>query len=86
MKQNLIPALAFPPGDILQEELEASSLTSEDLAQISENLPLLVDEIMKGNQLITPEIAMMLHHALGTSPEFWLNLEADYRLYLASQT
>ena len=35
---------------------------------------------MNGKEGVTPETAVSLGAALGTSPEFWLNLEAAYRL------
>ncbi|WP_414575480.1 helix-turn-helix transcriptional regulator [Anabaena sp. CCY 9402-a] len=83
MYQQFFPSIFFSPGEILQDELEASGLTLEDLSNISEDLPELVNGIIQGIQPITYRIAMMLHKAFGTSPEFWMNLEADYRLYLA---
>jgi HTH-type transcriptional regulator/antitoxin HigA len=84
MKQ-LIPAIAFPPGEILKEELEASDLTQQDLSAIEEGLPQKITEIIQGNQQITPEIAAKLSQALGTSPEFWMKLEDNYCIYLANQ-
>lgn len=81
--QQLIPALAFPPGEILQEELEASGLTQQDLGAIEEGLPQTITEIIQGTQQITSETAIYLSKAFGTSPEFWINLENNYRLYLA---
>lgn len=83
---QLIPAIAFPPGEILKEELEASELTQQDLAAIEEGLPETITEIIQGTQQITPEIAARLSEALDTSPEFWMKLEDNYRIYLANQT
>jgi addiction module HigA family antidote len=39
-----------------------------------------LNEIAKGKRGITPEAAWMLAGALGTSPEFWLNLQMTYDL------
>jgi HTH-type transcriptional regulator/antitoxin HigA len=85
MGQRLIPARAFPPGNILQRELEASGLTQKDLAAIEEELPQTIALIIQGNQQITSEIAIKLSKAFGTSAECWINLENNYRLYLAKK-
>lgn len=81
--QQLIPALAFPPGEILQEELEASELSQKDIAEIEEGLPQIINNIIEGRQKISKEISVKLSQVFGTSPEFWLNLEHNYNLYLS---
>jgi HTH-type transcriptional regulator/antitoxin HigA len=71
------------PGRILSRELEARGWKQKDLAEII-NLPIqTINEILDGKQEITPEIAVELSQVLGTSPDFWKNLEAKYRLYLS---
>jgi HTH-type transcriptional regulator/antitoxin HigA len=44
-----------------------------------------VNEIITGKKAITPETAVALSRALGTSAEYWLNLESSYRLDLLYQ-
>jgi antitoxin HigA-1 len=39
-----------------------------------------VNEIVRGKRGITPETAWLFAEAFGTSPEFWLNLQANYDL------
>jgi HTH-type transcriptional regulator / antitoxin HigA len=56
------------------------------LAQILRRPPQAINEIVRGNKEITPETALELAEALGTSPELWANLEANYRLSLARQS
>lgn len=85
MRQQLIPARAFPPGKILQKELEARKLTQADLAAIEQGFPRIVAEVIQGNQIITREIAIKLSKVFGTSAECWINLENNYRLYLAKK-
>jgi HTH-type transcriptional regulator / antitoxin HigA len=80
------PAEAFPPGEILREELEARGWTQTDLAEILGRPFVLVNEIIAGKRSITPETAKGLAAALGTSPEFWLNLEAAYQLWRVGET
>src|SRR5687768_300572 len=79
------PAEAFRPGEFLREELEAREWTQTDLAEILGRPLPLVNEIITGKRGITPETATGLAAALGTSPEFWMNLEAAYQLWLVGQ-
>jgi hypothetical protein len=44
-----------------------------------------INEIIRGSKQITSETAIELSQALGTSPEFWTNLEAKYRLHLVGK-
>jgi addiction module HigA family antidote len=80
----LIPAIAFPPGEILQDELEAHGLTKQDLAKISPDLPCLIDAVIQEDQPITIDLARKLCKAFGISPEFWLSLESNYQFYIAN--
>ena len=43
-----------------------------------------ITEIVKGTRGITGETAVLLGHAFGTTPEFWLNLQSRYELDLAN--
>lgn len=83
MSQNLEPARIPPTGRILSRELDARGWTQKDLAKIV-NLPAqATDKIIREIKQITPETAYALSEALGTSPDFWANLESKYRLHLA---
>lgn len=85
MSQNLIPARVSSPGKILSRELEARGWTQQDFAVIMERPVQTINEIIQGKKQITPETALELAEALNTTPEFWMNLEINYRLHLAQQ-
>ena len=70
----------FPPGDFNREELVARGWTQRDLAEILGRPTQAVNAIVNGKKEITPETAMALGAAFGSSSEFWLNLESAYRL------
>lgn len=74
------PAEVFPPGEILRDELEERGWTQTDLAEIIGRPVGLVNEIIKGKRGISPETAREFSAAFGTSPEFWMNLDAIYQL------
>jgi HTH-type transcriptional regulator / antitoxin HigA len=78
--QNPPVAQAFPPGDFIREELEARGWTQGDLATVIGRPLQVVNAIINGRKSITPETAVSLGAAFGTSAVFWLNLEAAYRL------
>ena len=82
---GLIPAYTPPPGEILALELAERGWSQRQFAAILGKPFQAVNEIMHAKKQITPETALRIAAALGTSPELWLNLEADYRLTLARQ-
>lgn len=83
--KQMIPARISSPGRILQRELEERNWTQTDLAAITGRPVQAINEITQGSKQITPETALELAAAFDTSAEFWLNLESNYRLWLAQQ-
>lgn len=79
-------AEAFPPGDFLAEELEARHWSQGDFAQILGRPAQFVSEILSGKKEITRESAAQIGAALGTGPEYWLNLQNSYLLWLRAQS
>lgn len=79
-----IPAEVFPPGEFLADELGARSWTQIEFAEIIQRPTQLVNEIIAGKKSITPETAREFSAALGTSPQYWLNLETAYQLWRAA--
>lgn len=75
-----VPAEVFPPGEFLRDELEAREWSQQELADILDRPPRLVNEIVAGKRAITPETAKGLAEAFGTSADYWMNLESQYQL------
>ncbi len=82
MAQTHTVAEVFPPGEFIRDELEARDWTQADLAAIMNRPVQAINEIVSGKKAITPETAVGLSQAFGTTPELWLNLEVGYRLSL----
>jgi len=78
---NRTPAEVFPPGEFIRDELSERGWTQSDLAQIMGRPVSAISLIMTGKKSVTPETAVELSQAFGTSPEFWLNLESAYQLW-----
>jgi len=74
------------PGEVLREEfLAAKKMTQGDLAELMgvsiQRINLLINE----RRAVTAETAILLAKALGTTPEFWMNLQAQCDLWDATQ-
>jgi len=76
-----IPAEVFPPGEFLADELEERGWTQTEFAEIIRRPVKTVNEIITGRKAVTPETAREFAAALGTSPQYWLNLESAYQLW-----
>lgn len=69
------------PGEILKEEfLEPLGISQYRLAKAIGKPESAISAIVNGRRTISVEMAWLLSRALGTTPDFWLNLEATYQL------
>ncbi len=70
------------PGEMLLKEfLEPSGTTQLELARHLGWTYARLNEIINGRRGITADSALALGDALGTGPEFWLNLQRDWNLW-----
>ncbi len=79
----MLPENRMPthPGEILDEEfLRPLGVTPAAFAKHIGVPTLRVNEIIRGQRSVTPETAWLFAQALGTTPEFWLNLQSAYNL------
>jgi antitoxin HigA-1 len=74
----------IPPGEILIEEfMRPNGISQNRLARDIDINPARVNDIVHGRSSITATIALRLAKYFGTTPEFWMNLQADYDLRAA---
>jgi addiction module HigA family antidote len=73
------------PGEILADELEEIGLSAKRLADVLEVPPNRLYQILAGRRNITADTALRLAQYLGTSADFWMNLQSAYELDLARQ-
>jgi addiction module HigA family antidote len=72
------------PGEILLEEfLNPMGITQYRLAQTISVPARRINEIVHGKRAISPDTALRLSRALGTSDRFWMNLQNRYDLDIA---
>ena len=70
------------PGEMLLKEfLEPSGITQLELARHLGWTYARLNEIVNGRRGITADSALALGDALGTGPDFWLNLQRDWNLW-----
>jgi addiction module HigA family antidote len=69
------------PGEILKEEfLEPLGVTPAALARALHVSAPTVNDIVRERRNISADVALRLSQALGTTAQFWLNLQASYDL------
>jgi len=85
---EMIPKNRRPtsPGEVLREEfLGPRNMTQGDLAEAMgvpiQRVNLLINE----KRAVTAETALLLAKMLGTTPEFWMNLQTQCDLWDANQ-
>lgn len=69
------------PGEVLLEEfLGPHGLSQYRLAKDISVPPRRINEIVHGKRAVTADTALRLARYFGTTPRFWLNLQAQYEL------
>lgn len=75
------------PGEVLREDyIEPLGMTQGALADALEVDRSTINEIVNGRRAVTPEMALRLAHALRTTPQYWINLQAAVDLYDAQHS
>jgi len=73
------------PGEILLEEfLKPLHMSQNELARRLGVPPRRVNEIVLGKRAVTADTALRLARFFNMSPQFWLGLQMDYELDVAS--
>jgi addiction module HigA family antidote len=74
------------PGEVLREEfLGPLGMTAHALAQALRVPAPRVNDLARGRRSVTPDTALRLARYFDTTPQFWLNLQANYDLKIASR-
>jgi len=73
------------PGMFLADELAELNMSPTELANALHVPPNRIYQILSGKRAMTADTALRLSQWLGTSAEFWLNLQKLYELRMAEQ-
>jgi addiction module HigA family antidote len=68
------------PGAIVKSSLEELGLSVTDAATALGVTRPTISKIVNGRAAISPEMAIRLSKAFGSTPEFWLRLQLNYDL------
>ena len=80
---SFTPDWVSPPGDTIADLLEERDWTQTQLAERLGFTEKHVSQMINGKASIGEETAVKLANVLGSTAEFWLNREAQYRARLA---
>ena len=74
------------PGEILLEEfMKPMSLTARQLAADIDVSPSRISELIRGRRPITADTALRLGLYFNMDARFWLNLQSEYDMQIASR-
>jgi len=73
------------PGRILRRELTARDLSGNALARALRVPSGRIVDILNGKSAVSAETALRLGRYFGNDPRFWLNLQAQYDLAVATR-
>lgn len=80
---TLFPARAYPPGHHVKKEMDARSITLDQIED--EEFRNQLDGVIHRQEPITQDIAEKLYKLLNITPGSWLRLEENFRLWQAQK-
>lgn len=75
----LKPFKTISPGDVIKDEMEFYGWSQKDLAEILDISEKHLSQIISNSVPITINMARLLSSTFKQSPEFWINLDAQYQ-------
>lgn len=68
------------PGEHIKEMMEIRDWTQQDLADVLGVSTKHVNKLLNNKQPITLNMTKLLEEAFELSPQFWINLDVNYRM------
>lgn len=82
---DLKAAKKFGPGYFIREQMEQRSWTQDDMATVLGITLKHVNKILTDKQPLTLAMARILGEVFNTSPQYWMNIDSGYRLWLQQE-
>ena len=83
MPKNGLPPI--DPGEFLREALDELDISQARFASAIGVSPMRVSHVIKGARPVTAELALLFGRAFSQTPQYWLNLQADFDLKTATK-
>lgn len=84
MSRDVLKPAPLTPGEVLREDyLAGTDITQDALATAMGVSRVTVNLILNDKRAVTAEMALRLAKVLGTTPDYWLHLQAETDLYRA---
>lgn len=80
---NLTPAIAVHPGEIIRDELEFRGISQRELARTISVSPTIINELLQGKRQLNTELALLIGAALDIDAEPLLELQSKFNIYQA---
>ncbi len=77
--------MAIHPGEFLAEILEDINMSQAELARKIGVPRMRISHIINGQRPVTAEMACLLGKTFDQSPGYWIGLQSDYDIKLASE-
>ena len=75
------------PGEILLEDfMKPMGISARQLAADIDVSPSRISELVNGHRPVTADTALRLGLFFGMEPRFWLNLQTEYDIRIATRT
>ncbi len=81
MAKKVLPAIH--PGEYLSETLSELNISQAEFARVIGVSPMRISHVVKGLRPVTAELALLFGRAFEQTPQYWLNLQANYDLKMA---
>lgn len=83
MPRNALPAIH--PGEFLTETLEELGLSQAEFARTIGVSAMRISHVVNGARPVTAELALLFGRSFSQTPQYWLNLQADFDLKTAER-
>jgi len=77
---------AVHPGAFLAEALAELGTSQAEFSRAIGVSPMRISHVIKGSRPMTAELALLFGKAFGQSPQYWLNLQAQFDLVKAERS
>ncbi len=76
------PHKILGPGFSIRRNLKSMNWTQRDLAEVMEYSEAHINRILTNKEPITMKVAKLLSKIIGSTPQYWVSLDTNYRLQL----